>query len=550
MGKTSAFLKRHVLWVGFAAVALPLLLLQYLQYGWLEKLARTSAQAQRNVLHQLLDNLAKDIEEHYRNTASSLLQISARPFLEQDLDQVARFWRQQQNPGVRRLLLVDYTRVKTGNFYVYQPQTGKLQASPASEESLAFVIACLPWQANLTQEKPAGAPDLFVNEQDPKHRLVLRPIYAEQAGPVGIVALILDEQWFKKSFLPKIAAQALSQGLSEGLQDLRLVLKDTDRLPVVGQLPAIGLKADVVMRIPFVFTDWSLSLFNLGMGPEQLAGQGFVYNMAMALLLALLILGGIVLAFQSANKAMRLSQMKSDFVSNVSHELRTPLAAIRVFAEHLVAGRAKTPEKAKEYGAYIDTESRRLSHLIENILDFSRIESRRKHYQMTSCDLAAVIKAVVDTFVAGLKNSASQVKLSLPEPALPQVVVDPYAIGQALYNLLDNAEKYGAREQEIRVMLQAGSFPHAGKDKTEKGFSIVVCDQGPGIAKHEQARIFDRFHRVCGSIAHDVKGSGLGLSIVRHIVEAHGGRAGVESKPGKGSCFYLWLPGTSQEGDV
>jgi signal transduction histidine kinase len=240
----------------------------------------------------------------------------------------------------------------------------------------------------------------------------------------------------------------------------------------------------------------------------------------------------VALALRAAGRAMRLSEMKSDFVSNVSHELRTPLASIRMFAEMLSLGRAPTLDKAKEYGEYIDAESRRLSRLIDNILDFARIESGRKTYQLVRADLAEVVAAVVRTFDVRLRQAGFTVRLVPPASPLPLLDLDPDAIGQALHNLLDNAVKYSGTSRAIEVSV---SHDHAEA-------VVAVHDHGIGIPRSEQAKVWERFHRVPTGLVHDVKGSGLGLAIVRHIVEAHGGRLSLVSAPGEGSTFTMRLP--------
>jgi signal transduction histidine kinase len=224
--------------------------------------------------------------------------------------------------------------------------------------------------------------------------------------------------------------------------------------------------------------------------------------------------------------------MKADFVSNVSHELRTPLASIRVFGEFLKLGRVKEPGKIREYGEYIETESRRLTQLINNILDFSKIESGQKTYHFESTDAEHVVLDTLKTFEVVLEQNGFSVKLERPDRRLPQVVIDPEAIAQAFINLLDNAVKYSGDSKEIEVrMAEKGDF-----------VTISVVDHGIGIASEERDKVFEKFYRVGNALVHDVKGSGLGLSIVKHVVEAHGGKVTVESEIGRGSAFIINLP--------
>jgi signal transduction histidine kinase len=285
-------------------------------------------------------------------------------------------------------------------------------------------------------------------------------------------------------------------------------------------------------RVSFVFTDWQLQLSSPRATPQIWARANFAFNITLAVILAVALLAGIALAFRTANRALKLSEMKSDFVSNVSHELRTPLASIRVFAEFLRLGRVRSLSKAQEYGEYIEAESRRLTRLINNILDFSRIESGRKTYRFMSADVGEVVASTLKTFDIRLRPSGFYITFEGPEEPTPPVLIDPDAIGQAIHNLLDNAVKFSGDSKEIRVRLV----------RENDTVVISVQDFGIGIAGNEQSRIFERFHRVSTGLVHDVKGSGLGLSLIHHIVQAHSGRITVESEPNKGSTFSIHLP--------
>jgi signal transduction histidine kinase len=244
------------------------------------------------------------------------------------------------------------------------------------------------------------------------------------------------------------------------------------------------------------------------------------------------LLSCIILALRAAGRQMRLSQMKTDFVSNVSHELRTPLASIRVFGEFLKMGRVSEDEKIREYGEYIETESRRLTQLVNNILDFSRIESGRKTYDFEPANPSELVHSTLKTFDVQLKQRGFSVRVKESAAPLPPVLVDSEAIAQALINLLDNAVKYSGQAHEIEIRLaREGSF-----------VAIHVSDHGIGLSREEQRKVFEKFYRVCTGLVHESRGSGLGLSLVKHIVEAHKGRVTVESELGRGSTFTIYLP--------
>ncbi|MFL6202667.1 MAG: sensor histidine kinase, partial [Thermoanaerobaculia bacterium] len=298
-----------------------------------------------------------------------------------------------------------------------------------------------------------------------------------------------------------------------------------------------GRRTEAEKRFSFVFTDWKIALASRHATAGQVARSSFLVNLGLSAALAVVLLGGLALTLRTASREMKLSQMKSDFVSNVSHELRTPLASIRVFGELLRLGRFDGTDKVREYGDYIETESRRLTQLINNLLDFASIESGRKSYKFERVDVSELVSETLKTFGVRLRQNGFRVVFdgpAGPSGSIPPLRVDPGAIAQSLSNLLDNAVKYSYQtgNKEIRVALR----------REGDAIAISVQDHGIGIPRGEQKKIFDRFHRVGTGLVHDVKGSGLGLSIVQHIVEAHGGQVRVESRAGEGSTFSILLP--------
>jgi len=353
---------------------------------------------------------------------------------------------------------------------------------------------------------------------------------------VGVAGMIIDLPFLTTSYLPQVIQKSLAKHFPRGEQDNMIVtVHDGSARLVLATQPVHGQDGAVWMPLSFILKDWQLGIRSRYETPEQWAQRHFVINLSLSVLMTLVLLGGIVLALRTAAHAMTLSQMKTDFVSNVSHELRTPLASIRVFGEFLRLGRVKEPEKIREYGQYIETESRRLTQLINNILDFSKIESGQKRYQFEPADVREVVAETLRMFEVRLQHSGVAVHFEAPPRPLPPAQIDPDALVQAVMNLLDNAVKYSGPTKDIVVRLTR-----------RDGYIIIgVSDQGIGIPREEQRRIFEKFYRVSTGLVHDVKGSGLGLAIVKHIVEAHHGKVEVESKPGQGSTFTIHLPAAS-----
>jgi signal transduction histidine kinase len=243
------------------------------------------------------------------------------------------------------------------------------------------------------------------------------------------------------------------------------------------------------------------------------------------------------LVYTNVQREVRLARLKSDFVANVSHELKTPLALIRLFAETLELGRVASPERAREYYRVINKESNRLTQLINNILDFSRIEAGRKQYRFATVDVCRIVDEVLEAYRFPIEQQGFALEVVFAED-VPEIQGDSEALSQALLNLLNNAIKYSRDDKRIKVEV-------AEKDGR---VLVSVADHGIGVAKADQKKIFEKFFRAEDSLVHETKGSGLGLALVSHIMEAHGGSVELQSAPGGGSTFTLVLPVKGQKG--
>jgi len=519
---------RHGLWVGFVAVLLPLGLLLAFQYRWLLDLAATSAAAERSYLRNYLEGVSARVETFYRQQAERSLNLPPHVFQDDDPELVARHFRRKKPDGAKLLFAVNFVAGRWSGILVFDPLT-ELFGEPADVSmARAVSIALAPWKAASDRGSPLPAQRIVVDEKDPSNRVLINPVTDDGGVLLGVAGMVVDSAYFARELLPA----AIRKSLPAARDNLYVTVRDGEGRTVYGSPAVAARTSEVAGRIPFLFSDWTLALGNLRRTPEELARSTFALNLSLSALLALALLGGLTFALRAASRAMRLSRMKSDFVSNVSHELRTPLASIRVFGEFLRLGRADDEAKVREYGEYIETESRRLTRLVNNILDFSRIESGAKRYELLPTDLTEVVAETLASLRVGLEHQGFDVRYLLPPVALPAVRADRQALGQALANLLDNAVKYSGRSRQVSV----------GLERRNGEVLVTVRDHGIGIAPDEQRRIFDRFHRVSTGLVHDVRGSGLGLSIVSHIARAHGGSVSVDSTPGAGSTFTLHLP--------
>jgi len=247
--------------------------------------------------------------------------------------------------------------------------------------------------------------------------------------------------------------------------------------------------------------------------------------------MALAVVVASVFSLRYTVRQLELAQMKAGFVSNVTHELKTPIALIRLAVETLELKRVRSPEEAEKFLHMIGRETIRLSHLVDNILDFARLEAGQRVFRMEPVPVAQIVEEALETFRPRLEHLGFTLEEQIPE-GLPRVNVDGTAITHCVLNLLDNAVKYSKERKLIRVAAGAN-----GDDVW-----ISVTDQGIGIAPADRERVFEKFVRLETGLIHDVKGSGLGLSLVAQILAAHGGRVEVESEPGRGSTFTLHLP--------
>lgn len=259
-------------------------------------------------------------------------------------------------------------------------------------------------------------------------------------------------------------------------------------------------------------------------------------EVSMVGLSGLVVLLGVVALLFATEKQRRLAALKSDFAANVSHELRTPLSLVRMFGELLYTGRATSEEKRREYAGIVLRESERLSALIDNVLDFAKLEQGKGSWDKTEVDLASIAERVVSNLEARAAREEIVVELERDKPLLP-VDADAHAVELAISNLLDNAFKYGGSGKRVLVRIH----------RQGKRILVAVDDEGPGVPIEARGRIFERFERgqpIRSEGGETVRGSGIGLSLVKHVADTHGGKAWVESRGegATGASFVLALP--------
>jgi len=281
-----------------------------------------------------------------------------------------------------------------------------------------------------------------------------------------------------------------------------------------------------------VLPGWEVVGF-LAEGSSRLpGGVFFMLSAVLAGGLVAAILAGGALLMRQARRSEEEAVQKTSFVANVSHEFKTPLTTIRLYSELLEQGRVADAEKRSDYLRTIGRETQRLSRLVNNVLDFSRLEQGRKRFERVELDLGATLARVLEIQRPRLAEAGLVLQQTLPDEAV-RVMADRDAFEQILLNLLDNACKYGASGGEVSVTLL---------QRARGGAEVRVADRGPGVPSAHRGRIFEKFHRVDDTLTAEKGGAGLGLSIASQLARGFGGDLRYAERAGGGAEFILELP--------
>ena len=402
--------------------------------------------------------------------------------------------------------------------YVFD-RRGRLLYPSALGDDDAGVVAGLLAEISQGFWERGGRRHFVVGQQ-----VVLAAVVPGTAGGPVLVALRRNEEVLRRDVL------AMALGGVEGKSALAIV--DAAGRPVYASRPLEGAARVLSVGFGEALPAWSVALYQpAGASPsDAMRRQRAIFMAAFALLLVVITLG-LGATYRAIQRESEMARLKSDFVANVSHDLKTPLSLIRMFGETLEMNRVTDEAARREYYAVITRESERLSRLIDNVLDFSRIEGGRQRYDIALAAVEPVVRDVLEAFRYPLAQQGFKVDVAIAAD-LPEVPMDAAAIKQALANLVDNAIKYSGEHRRLRV-----SAHRVGGE-----VRIEVADEGLGIPASETQRIFEKFYRIGRSETQGRRGSGVGLALVKHIAEAHGGRVSVDSRPGEGSRFTLHLP--------
>jgi signal transduction histidine kinase len=499
------------------------------------------------------------------------LQGTLRRFAPEDLAQQLHAWK-RSNPLVR-------------NIFVWQQGRGLLDPNPeqpASDEESAFVRRYLPlfadqsnWQAPPSDQASAvAAPRTILAErrelsqlakQLPPSRIssdmassrayeavipataapVSRPV--ADAGTGSWRSWYADDQlhllgWFAPSgtqlrygievemmaLLSRLLGNLSYQAISD--ESYALLDGNGDIFHQVGSFEVLAATQPLAVSALHNLPHWQVAIYS----DPQAANRGHGIMLFGSLLIGTftlsILLGGALLLWQ-AHRNQRDASQKTSFVSNVSHELKTPLTTIRMYAELLAEGNISDAAKCHRYLQTIVKESQRLTRLVNNVLDFSRLERKQRRYHQEPLDLKELLADLLEAQKPRLADAGIQLQLELPSGPCP-LSSDRDALEQIILNLLDNGIKYAAQGQAIQLHLRCD----------EQQLHLRLRDWGPGIPDGHRQRIFDKFHRCDNSLTTCQQGSGLGLSIARQLAQGLGGQLEYCPVEGSGSCFILSLP--------
>ncbi len=341
----------------------------------------------------------------------------------------------------------------------------------------------------------------------------------------GIAGIKLSNTVLEDSLLSEIIK------LSNWNTDESLTVTDLSGRVILGDKTVPSEAGEIISFFDDNFPPWRIEVSSSQTRPFLFAGILKSYYF-WAILTMMAILGfGIVVIGRTISHEKEVLKLKSDFVSSVSHEFKTPITSIKALTERLLEGTVKDKERIKEYYSVIAQDTENLNHLVGNILDISIMEEGKKQYDFEETDFKGWLEQITSEFFSKATGRRNKFLASVTDPSI-QVSIDRNAMKLAITNLLDNAVKFSSENSEIRVILE----------KQGNNLLLKIIDEGIGIPTHEQAKIFEKFYRAKSALDYSTTGTGLGLTIVKQIIDAHEGEVQVSSEPGRGSTFKILLP--------
>jgi signal transduction histidine kinase len=526
-------IRRAALATGLLALGVAVALSLWTQYRWLVRVSETYPQAYREAMGSRLSSVSDDIATRLETDLLRALDGPPEAIVAySEDDDVERYFAGAPDSVAERYFLFAFLPERQLKVTVYDPEQ-RMKTREWDSYSNVARNASLKWMYALASRAVVDPRTLEVFEANPERLVISRAVVDESSRAVGVAGLVVHPRVVRDVAIPSALAAALRERQDGDFEGVSLAIVDADDAVVhapSGDVPGGAPVASAQLGFPF--PQWRLAAYSLGPTPEAEAMRQFWWGAAQVALVGLLLVAGLGLAVRASAQEMRALRLKADFVSNITHELQSPLTSIKLHAELLRTNRLSAPDEIAECGTYIERDAERLSRLVNNVLDFGRIDAGRKTYRFREVDLVDVVTGVVDELYTRIERADLFVDFDAPAAALPAAVADRAAVEQVVANLLDNAVKWSPAGG--RIVIRCGARP--GR------VWVSVADFGPGIPAEEHERIFERFYRVETGLRHDVPGSGIGLALVKHVVDAHRGRVDVTSEPGRGSTFTVELP--------
>lgn len=523
--------------------ALPLL--AFLQYKWIGDISRAERERLSSAIQQAGSRFANEFDAEIARYLPIGPRRGPMQFVppEEYADALARWSESGELPRLLRSVYL----VREDEVSRYDPASQHFRPAPWPPELGGVRQLIAEWSRPLIVD--GELPAIAIAQMRPFGR---RP--PNRPGPPVAfgdppqrqwLITVLDKQYLQSELLPEMARRHLGNEFAAQIvaAEGRTVLFQTEG---TRPLPADERRWLSVWRPPVMggplrnggprmqAQAWELLLWHREGSLDQIVETARRRNLAVSTAILLLLGGGFVVLVRSARRDRQLAQLQMEFVAGVSHELRTPLAVIRSAGENLADGVVTRDDQIRNYGALIRGEGQRLSAMVEQILRFAGIRAGRAKYEFGAVAVRPLLDRAVEACRADYDRAGRVVEVHVPSD-VPPLQADAVAVEQCVRNLLENALKHASGA--TRVDASSGD-----------GFvSITVTDGGPGIESVDRPHVFEPFYRGRRAVAEQIRGAGLGLSLVKRIMEAHGGAAAVTSTPGEGSAFVLRIPAAKEQ---
>lgn len=581
-------------WVFVGVLVLLLSILGVLQYRWIGEVSVAERQRLRTSLQASLQRLSQDFNSELNSAIAGLIPYPAQFDEYERLDAYAAIYQQWKSASPHtklfRRLAVAVPETDHIDLYILNTTTGEYEKQPWPSEWSAFHARLEdrikddgpgpprmggplpPQEINLIEMPRFNRPEPGPNfRRSGRERNDGRPAAPPRIRELDWFVAEVDPAHVRASVLPDLLTRHFgAQGKQQ--YQVELVVRDHPDMFLFPEATApanrIGRNADASVTIFDVTMDqimrrlgmfrgggrgrgggppqfiqapdrgrWLLSVRHNAGSLEAVVNQARIRNLAVTAGILLLMLAAITALLQFTHRAQKLAEVQMEFVASVSHELRTPLAVIRTAAHNLKGGVVSNTKQVQRYGTLIVDEAERLTTIVEQVLRFANAKAGRTIAQQSPADIRTLVEETIASTSSVLDDSHCKVETRI-EDNLPPVLADSNALKHAIQNLLTNAAKYGCEGGWIGVTVCSPD---------DSVVEIKVADHGPGIPAEERNQIFDPFFRGRRAVDDQIHGTGLGLNLVKRIIDAHKGSVTVHSEPGQGTEFVLRIPTVPEE---